>query len=322
MHESDQFSLTAPRMRRWLAIVAMGLIACFGSSAGAEDWINGQGVLWKVEYGGRAPSHILGTMHSANERVLDLPAAARAAFEASDTLALELVLSTPEAGYRAHAAMLQNLVLTDGRTLDQIIGAERFEQVAGILARNQVPRHISRFITPAAAYQLMHVPEQVLDADGYPVRPLDMQLEIDARDAGKRVLPLEFLREQTELFEGNDEDADVRLLLGLVDIAQRHGGLEEYFAAKTELMVDLYESEDIAAILEIGSPPLPPEERAQAADALNKILFRRNARMVQRMDPLLARGNAFIAIGAGHLPGRKGIVNMLVQRGYKVSRVE
>ena len=50
-------------------------------------------------------------------------------------------------------------------------------------------------------------------------------------------------------------------------------------------------------------------------------MFRRNARMVQRMDLLLTNGNAFVAIGAGHLPGRKGIINMLAQRGYNVSRV-
>lgn len=306
---------------RFVRPLAIALLVASSVGAQAEEWINGQGVLWKVEYGGRAPSHILGTMHSADARVLDLPQAARTAFEAADTFALELVLATPEAGHRARAAMFQDLVLTDGRTLDKIIGEDRFEKVAAMLERNQVPRQISRFITPSAAYQLMHIPEPILDEDGHPVPPLDMRLELDAREAGKRVLPLEFLKEQAILFAGNDEETDVRLLLGLVDIAQRHGGLDEYFEAKTELVIELYEAEDIAAILEVSSPPMPPEERQQAADAINRLLFRRNARMVQRMDPLLANGNAFIAVGAGHLPGRKGIINLLEKRGYKLSRV-
>ena len=313
--------LTAGGARRWAGLAVASFFALHALASSAEDWPNGQGVLWKVEYGGKAPSHILGTMHSADERVLDLPEAARTAFEAADTLALELVLTTPEAGYRARAALLQGLVITDGRTLDEIIGAEGYEQVAKILERNQVPRSISRFITPSAAYQLMHVPEPNLDASGRPIAPLDMRLELDAREAGKRVFPLEFLKEQTELFEGGDEETDVQLLLSLVKLAQRHGGLDEYFDAKNELLVELYEAGDIAAILEVSYPPMPPDQRRKAAQAVNKLLFRRNARMVQRMDPLLSRGNAFIAVGAGHLPGRKGIINMLIQRGYKVSSV-
>jgi len=313
--------LTAPGTQTCIGLVVASVIALQALTAGAENWANGRGVLWKVEYAGHTPSHILGTMHSADARVLDLPDTARAAFEAADTLALELVLTTPEAGYRARAALLQNLVLTDGRTLDGIIGADRFEQVAEVLEQNQVPRNVSRFITPSAAYQLMHTPQQVLDADGLPIAPLDIRLEIDAREAGKRVLPLEFLKEQTVLFEHDDEEAEVQLLLGLVELAQRHGGLDRYFKALNELLVELYEAGDIAAILEISYPPVPPEQQAKAANALSKLLFRRNARMVQRMDKLLINGNAFIAIGAGHLPGRKGVINMLIQRGYKVSSV-
>jgi len=307
--------------RRWAGLLVAGIFALHALASSAEDWTNGQGVLWKVEYGGRAPSHILGTMHSADERVLDLPEAARAAFEAADTLALELVLTTPEAGYRARAALLQGLVLTDGRTLDEIIGADWYEQVAVMLERNRVPRRVSRFITPSAAYQLMHIPKPKLDANGLPIAPLDIRLELDAREAGKRVLPLEFLKEQTVLFESDDEETEVQLLLSLVKLAERHGGLDRYFEALNELLVELYEAGDIAAILEVSYPPLPPERRQKAAEAINKLLFRRNARMVKRMNALLTNGNAFIAIGAGHLPGRKGVINMLVQRGYKISLV-
>jgi len=39
------------------------------------------------------------------------------------------------------------------------------------------------------------------------------------------------------------------------------------------------------------------------------------------MQPRLEEGNAFIAIGAGHLPGDEGVLNLLYQQGYKVTRV-
>ncbi len=315
-------NLTARATRRCISLIVACLVALSSVTVSAEEWTNGQGVFWKVESSGKRPSYILGTMHSADERILDLSYAARAAFKAADTLALELALASPQAGHRARIEMYQDLVLTDGRTLDEIIGEEWFEQVAEVLERNEVPRHIARFITPSAAYQLMHIPEPVLDEDGYPIPPLDMRLELDARQAGKRVVALEYLKEQTELLEGGDEEADVQTLLSLAKLAQRHGGLNEYFDAKMELLIELYEAEDIAAILEVTSPPMPAAQRRAAAKVTNKLLFRRNARMVKRMDPLLSKGNSFIAIGAGHLPGRKGIINMLIQRGYQVSRVQ
>jgi len=39
------------------------------------------------------------------------------------------------------------------------------------------------------------------------------------------------------------------------------------------------------------------------------------------MQDLLAEGNAFIAVGAAHLPGEKGILQLLEKQGYRLSRV-
>jgi hypothetical protein len=43
--------------------------------------------------------------------------------------------------------------------------------------------------------------------------------------------------------------------------------------------------------------------------------------MLQRMQPRLEEGQAFIAVGALHLPGNKGLIQLLRQQGYNVSAV-
>jgi uncharacterized protein len=43
--------------------------------------------------------------------------------------------------------------------------------------------------------------------------------------------------------------------------------------------------------------------------------------MVERMTDRLAEGGAFVAVGALHLPGERGILNLLARRGYRISRV-
>jgi uncharacterized protein YbaP (TraB family) len=48
----------------------------------------------------------------------------------------------------------------------------------------------------------------------------------------------------------------------------------------------------------------------------------RNKTMAAHAEPILAKGNAFIAVGALHLPGPEGLIELLRKNGYTVSMVE
>ena len=52
------------------------------------------------------------------------------------------------------------------------------------------------------------------------------------------------------------------------------------------------------------------------------LLDTRNQRMAERAAPFIEDGNAFIAVGALHLPGETGLVQLLRDRGYKVTAVD
>jgi hypothetical protein len=53
----------------------------------------------------------------------------------------------------------------------------------------------------------------------------------------------------------------------------------------------------------------------------DRIIDARNRLMATRMVARLKDGLVFVAVGALHLPGRNGILSLLAQRGYKVSRI-
>ena len=287
----------------------------------SADMINGKGVLWKIETDAAAPSHLFGTMHSDDERVLDMPDAVDAAFAAADTVALEVLIAEPQAATELGLKLAPQLIMTDGRTLDQLIGADRLETVAEALARTGLPAAAARLLKPWVAYLLLNVPAPRHGPNGEELPKLDIQLERDARAQGKQVAALESIDEQVALFRGFDEEKEILLLKELIDSAQQRGGAVPYMDALFAMVVDLYEDGEIGMILEVTQPPMPPEEAAATELIMDRLLYQRNVTMADRMESLLADGNAFIAIGAAHLPGERGVINLLAEKGYKVSLV-
>lgn len=54
---------------------------------------------------------------------------------------------------------------------------------------------------------------------------------------------------------------------------------------------------------------------------LKAMLFDRNIEMTKNMDSIMKMGSLFSAIGAAHLPGKKGVIELLRAKGYKVTPV-
>jgi uncharacterized protein YbaP (TraB family) len=52
------------------------------------------------------------------------------------------------------------------------------------------------------------------------------------------------------------------------------------------------------------------------------VLLERNRNMVARMLGALGQGDALVVVGAAHLPGQGGIVDLLRQQGYKITMVD
>ena len=52
------------------------------------------------------------------------------------------------------------------------------------------------------------------------------------------------------------------------------------------------------------------------------LLYDRNANWVKKLQQLMPENSLVIAVGAGHLPGKKGVLNLLREAGYKVEPIK
>ena len=81
-------------------------------------------------------------------------------------------------------------------------------------------------------------------------------------------------------------------------------------------MVKAYRSENLQELA-----MLVTDEKFMSKKAFNILVINRNKRWAKAMPLLIESQNAFIAVGAGHLPGEQGLLQLLIEKGYAVNPV-
>ena len=270
----------------------------------------GQGLLWQVKAPNGRTSHVLGTFHTSDPRVLALPAPVAQALDRAETLAVEIVLTPRDQQAMAMAAMLPD----DGRSLDQILGPKLFARSAVAAQSYGLGAAQLRVFKPWGLLSLFAMPPEEMQRQRRGARALDFHLQDLAISQGKQVMALETVGEQIDLFDSLSDAEQVMLLRSTLDEQEKNPTLFDD-------MVRDYLARDLTAIHGMMGElarGLDPDFHARFVERLND---RRNLTMVRRAEALLSQGKALIAVGALHLPGPKGILSLLAERGYEVSRV-
>lgn len=263
--------------------------------------IHGAGLLWKVERPGTPPNYVFGTIHSEDERVTTLPAPVQAAFDRARSFTMEMVLE-PEVSTTLASAMF----LGDGQTLQGILGDELFEKAAHALEGHGMPRQIVMGLKPWVVMVMLSMPKPETGEF------LDKVLYTAALKQGKSVYGLESVEEQVAVFEELSLNDQITLLKAAIG---------ESASTMIEELIQAYLARDLAAMVALNEQSNTQLAPQLSEKITHRLLDSRNARMVQRMEPRLREGNAFIAIGALHLPGEKGVLRLLEGRGYRVTVV-
>ena len=290
------------------------LVLVASPSLAAEELIHGEGLLWKVEVPGTEvpgtrPSYIFGTIHSADERVTNLPPAIVRVFDSANSLTVEVAM-TEEVMIEAMRAV----ALAPGRDLEGIVGTERFQEIVRLAERYGMgPDQLNR-MKPWAVTVVFSLPPADVGDPLRSLRVLDFQLQLRAASQGRSVYSLETVGEQLSIFDGMSEADQIAFL----DAAMVMNPEIEAF---TEELLQKYIRRDLKAIFDMMLEQSAATDERLLEAFLDRVLYVRNERMVTRMQAQLARGNAFVAVGALHLPGEQGVLHLLEQEGYRVLRV-
>ncbi len=257
------------------------------------------GLLWRIEDARGRVSHLYGTIHLADPRVTGNLGIVIDTLSASDSFTMEILLDM-DAILELSGLMFFN----DGRTLAGEVGGDLFSRTTERLAAYGISVTEATRMKPWAAYTTLSLPP------GQVAMPLDLLLLASARQAGKPVFGLETLHEQAGVFDALSA-ADQKFLL--LETVCNYA----VFQRDIDKLIGSYVEGNLASLVRLSLQyESPITDRF-----LDAVVVQRNLRMVERMLPQLREGNAFIAIGALHLPGEHGVLELLERRGYKIDVV-
>ena len=286
----------------------------------AEATPFGDAILLRIEKPGIAPSHLFGTMHLTDPRVTDLPDPAADALAAADTVAIETTDILDE-----QAVQLQLLgnpemtMFTDGRRLSDFLEPDEKILVAQALSERGMKLALFERMKPWILSGMLALPacEMNRKADGAAI--LDIAIAEAAQASGQELVGLETMMEQLEAMASLPMDTHID---GLVETL-RMGALVD---DTIETMILLYERGEVGTIWPmlraISEDLAQGQSVGDGGQLFEEIMVnRRNATMFDRGLPLVEAGNAFIAVGALHLPGENGLGRMFERAGYTVTPV-
>jgi hypothetical protein len=281
----------------------------------ASAILNGSARLWKIEKSGAKPSYLYGTMHVTDDRVTTLPEAAKAAYDNADIVVLEITELLDQA--KAGTALLGRpdlLMFTDKTTITSLIDPKDLPKVEKGMKDRGLPLVAMNKMKPWMISSALAIPACENQRIKNGAMLLDLKLGKDAQNAGRPVGALETIIEQFEAMASVPMDLHIK---GLVEAAS----MGDVMIDVRETMIALYAKGEIAKIMPMIKSISPNgDETAEADASFEEVMIdTRNATMAKRAVLYLDKGNAFIAVGALHLPGEKGLVKMLRDAGYSVT---
>lgn len=261
---------------------------------------NQHSLLWKVSGKGlAAPSYVLGTMHILCPADARISPQLQAVISRVSVVYFELNLSDMGQMFAGIKAM----GMQGDTTLQDLLGEAEFQKVAQYFdGRSALPFKVLQRFKPLLLSAL--VAEQQMPCES--TNGMEMAIMEQANKLKKEIQGLETMAFQASLFDNIPYAMQAQELLKAIDsVGASH--------AEVSKMLDAYRRQDLEAL-----ERLTLEEGGELAGQMDALLYNRNLNWVQQFDTIATKGSLLIAVGAGHLPGEKGVLELLRRKGYTV----
>jgi uncharacterized protein YbaP (TraB family) len=261
-------------------------------------------LLWRISGKGLTkPSYLFGTMHLNDKRLFRFGDSVYRAIENCEGLAIEV--SPDEMG--AYMANKMFDEFEGKRKVKDLYNEEDFEKYSAQLSK-KFKKPAEKITTNDIVKEKNKWMSDIMEKGEMPTF-VDAYLYNIARKQGKWLGGIEDMSDQAGLMDDLVDKSDIEYLL-----ANDQATISKSGNSMIDKMIALYTSEDIEAIEALSLASTSAEQK-------DLVLIKRNVKMARRIDSLTALRTMFLAVGAAHLPGDSGVIDLLRKRGFTVEPV-
>ncbi|MFH1137927.1 MAG: TraB/GumN family protein [Pseudomonadota bacterium] len=296
--------MTAKKLKKLFFLLLLILCACAGRPGRAEAGSD-RHFLWKVQ-DGPGVVFLLGSVHLAPRDLYPLDAALEDAYRASERLVVEADINSVD-HERFQALIMSGAVYPEGDGVENHLSAKTKDKIsASGLDLAAFGRSRPWLIAITLQAERLH-------ALGFEEKfGLDQHFLDRARKDGTPILELESVDYQINLFLNlTEREQDMFLYETLVELDHLEGmvaGLVQAWRVGDE--------DGFTKIFFKGY-----QENPELWPLADKIIFDRNRDMADKIAGFLAGGgNSLVIVGAAHLVGERGLLELLRQRGARVEQ--
>lgn len=274
-----------------------------------------KGYIWKVEKDG-AVVHLLGSIHLGDAKMYPLRDEIEEAFESSDHLVVEVnIAQEPDKQTAAEIAALQTYA--DGTTLKDHVSADTYARVQAFLEELGLPTDAYDTYKPWAVY--LDMVNYAAATEGYQGGiGIDMYYLSRAIAANKPILELESYSSQIKVFDSYSKELQEsqvnEALDGIFGVAETTASTEPAL----DVLAGLWIQGDDAGLEELVA------EFQQNTELYEKLLKNRHAGMMEKIEGYLSnesKDSYFVVAGYLHMLGKDGLITLLKEKGYTVTRI-
>ncbi len=265
---------------------------------------NDNSLLWEVSGNGlNHPSYLFGTFHLMCKGDIHLSDQLKAAVAQVDKVYMEIDMDDP-------ATMMGGLLfmsMKNGKTLEQLYSPEEYKKVKDFFTDS--------LHTPIAFLQTMK--PMLLEALLYPkfmpcknISGVEEELMKIVKQEKKEIKGLETIEFQASVFDSIPYSEQAKELLTAIDSMASYKNM-------FDTMLNVYKTQRIDEMENLMN-----QTEFGMKNHQDILLDDRNKNWVKQLKTITLTTRVFVAVGAGHLAGKQGLISLLRKEGYIVKPLQ
>ena len=264
--------------------------------------------LWKVQ-SRTSTVYVLGSVHFAKKDIYPLNQKIEDAFDQSDSLVVEANVN--DINKIDIQKLMEQAVYPENDTLEKHVSSETLESLEKETGGLGIPFELLNRQKPwFVAMTLVSLETIKLGLD--PHLGIDKYF-LSKAEGKKKILELESMDYQVSLLSGfSDKEQELFLISTLKDL--------NIMGQEVNQLTQAWMSGDTKSMESILMRSILEDNRL--SPIFEKLIFERNRRMVTKIEDFLrTKETYFVIVGAGHLVGNQGVVELLRGKGYPIKQL-